>query len=140
MSGAGLYYFGTGPFGTHSPDSASLIVGQIVASRRFDANGNPVQTSDGSGSFEGVSDNLSRARIALLKSRPRTKIITATFETDERKRVDDALRFLTASRPPLIEIVSVNVFTSGSTGMTTVDIRDLSDGTIVKVDASPRHF
>lgn len=133
--------FGTGVFGTMTPTAASQTSGQIVSSRRFDAAGNPEQTSDGTGAFEAVSDALSRARILLLTSRSRSKIITATWESDERKRIENALAILTKGPAPLIEIVEIVVQTSGGTGRTSVKLRDLTNGgREVVVDASPRFY
>ena len=141
MSGYGLSPFGIGVFGSDTPAAASQTSGQIVSSRRFDASGNPVQTSDGTGAFEAMSDALQRARNLLLRSRPRTKFITATFATDEDKRCRDALAILTKAPSPLIEIVKVAVETSGSRGRTDVRVRDLTDGgREVVINASPRFY
>lgn len=138
MSGFGTSTFGTGPFGLGSPEYASRTSGQLVSSRKFDANGNPVQTTDGTGAFQGMSDALARARIALLRSRPRTSIITASYATDERKRVTNALQFLVDEG--VIEIESISSETLKSTASTHVKVRDLTNGRVETIDASPRFY
>lgn len=133
--------FGTSPFATVTPASASQSSGQIVSSRLFDASGNPEQMPDGTGAFKGMSDALSRARILLLSTRSRSKVIDSSWPSSERKRVEDALRDLTKGPSPQLEIVEVVAETRGSTGNTHVRVRDLTNGGRVEVlDASPRFY
>ena len=129
MAGFGLMSAGSGPFGSNQPASINSVSGQIVSSRRIDALGRLVQTDDGTGAFEAMSDTLQRAYIALKRSVVRTDKILGDFESHQRNAIYTGLRFLTKQPKPALRIDAVNIDTSKpSAPFTTVTVTDLTNG------------
>ncbi len=105
--------------------------GQLVSSRLINAQGQVVQTTDGTGAYEGMNDV---AQCVMLKvsgvERPAKR--TANYAREYEQAIRDELSELTSGQSPKCEIVSIDIQALGDLVTPRVTFKDLLDGGRIK--------
>ena len=123
---AGLFSAG----GTYDAGTAHQRA-TVPSSRLIDSSGHVVQTTDGTGGFEGMNDTAQRVAI-LVMGVERLPKRGPNFVQQYTQGIRDALSVLTAGQAPAAQIISIDVRTHGDLTTPRIVFRDLVDGGRVK--------